>query len=88
MERKWKKCGLTLDKKQYVKHRELCSKMSNDKRSAYYHDLIDKKRGDQRALFNIVNNVLDKNKSRGVLPKHDNPVELADNRGRGNVAHR
>ena len=78
LERKWKKSGLTVDKKQYVKHRELCSKMSNDKRSAYYHDLIDKKRGDQRALFNIVNNVLDKNKSRGVLPKHDNPVELAN----------
>lgn len=78
LERKWKKSGLTEDKKQYVKHRELCAKMSKDKRSAYYHDLIDKKRGDQRALFNIVNNVLDKNKSRGVLPKHDNPIELAN----------
>ena len=78
LERKWKKSGLTADKKQYVIQRECCAKMSRDKRSKYYHELIESKRGDQRALFNIVNNLFDKNKSRGVLPHHNDSAELAN----------
>ena len=78
LERNWKKSGLTAEKKLYVAQRVHCSKMSLDKRTSYFHDLIESKRGDQRALFGIVNNVLDKNKSRGVLPECENSKDLAN----------
>ena len=62
-----------------LKQKDLCVKMSQEKRAKYYHQLILNSKGDQRALFNIVNNILDKNKSSGVLPHHDSPIELANN---------
>ena len=77
LERKWKKSGLTEDKTAYVNQRKICAKMSFDKRSQYYSDLITNKKGDQRALFNIVNNVFGKNKT-SVLPAHSNDIELAN----------
>ena len=53
--------------------------MSKEKRAKYYHDLISSNKGDQRALFNITNNLLDKTNSRGVLPNYENPTVLANN---------
>ena len=79
LEREWKKSRLPSSKKLYVEQRDLCVKMSQEKRAKYYHQLILNSKGDQRALFNIVNNILDKNKSSGVLPHHDSPIELANN---------
>lgn len=78
LERQWKKSGLGSDKKAYVSQRELCASMSKQKRIEYYHNLIESKRGDQRALFNTVNTIFGKNKSQKVLPNHDNSKELAD----------
>ena len=40
--------------------------------------MIFKNRGDQRALFKITNNLLDKTNSRGVLPNYENPTVLAN----------
>ena len=78
LEREWKKSGLKSDKKLYVSQRDICVKLSQEKRSKYYHELILSKKGDQSALFDIISNILDKNKSRGVLPNHDTPIELAN----------
>lgn len=78
LEQKWKKSGHSNDKKLYVAQRDVCVNMCNEKRTKYYSDLIESKRGDQRALFNIVNNLCDKDKSLGVLPSHDDSKELAD----------
>jgi hypothetical protein len=50
LERQWKKSSLPKDKKLYVAQRDLCVNMSKDKRSKYYKDLIEGKRGDQRQL--------------------------------------
>jgi hypothetical protein len=78
LEREWKKSSLPSSKKLYVEQRDLCVKMSQEKRTKYYRELIHNSKGDQRALFNIVNNILDKNKSRGVLPHYDSPIKLAN----------
>ena len=78
LERNWKKSGLSEENKLYVVQRDLCAKMALNKRTVYFHDLIESKRGDQRALFGIVNNILDKNKSRGVLPNCKNSIVLAN----------
>ena len=78
LESKWKKSRLAEDKIEYVSQRKLCSKMCNEKRSVYYKNLIASKKGDQRALYSIVNNLLDKNKSSGILPEHKDPTELAN----------
>ena len=78
LERAWKKSGQAIDKKLYVAQRELCVQMSSAKRSKYFSDKIESKRGDQRALFKIVNTLFDKNKSSGTLPQHSDSNELAN----------
>ena len=78
LERRWKKSRLREDKQLYVSQRELCSKMSVDKRSNYFSDLIKSKSGDQRALFSIISKLFDKTKSSGALPQHENAKELAN----------
>jgi hypothetical protein len=66
------------DKRVYVSQRKLCASMSNEKRSSYYKNLIATKKGDQRALYSIVNRLFDKNKSSGILPEHKDATELAN----------
>ena len=78
LERKWKKSSQRTDKNAYVSQREICANMSKKKRIEYYHNLIESKRGDQRALFNTVNTMCGNSKSHKVLPNHDNSKELAD----------
>ena len=78
LEREWKKSGLRTDKKAYVRQRELCANMSRQKRIEYFHNLIESKRGDQRALFKTVNTIFGNGKSSKILPNHDNSKELAD----------
>ena len=78
LERKWKKSKIPTDKTEYVRQRDLCAKMSKEKRKAYFHNLIESKRGDQRALFNTVNTIFGKNKSQKALPHHDDAKDLAN----------
>ena len=78
LEREWKKSKLPVDKRAYVRQRELCAKMSKEKRAEYFHTLIESKRGDQRSLFNTVNTIFGKNKSKKVFPHHDDPKDLAN----------
>ena len=78
LERAWKKSRLAVDKNAYVTQRKLCGKMCVDKRSTYYKSLIASKKGDQRALYSIVNRLFDKNKSSVTLPEHSNASELAN----------
>ena len=78
LERKWKKSKLAEDKTEYVSQRKLCAKMCKEKRTAYYKNLIASKKGDQRALYSIVNRLFDKNKSSGILPEHEDAEVLAN----------
>ena len=52
--------------------------MCDEKRSAYYKNLIASKKGDQRALYSIVNRLFDKNKSTSTLPEHEDTKVLAN----------
>ena len=78
LERSWKTSGLTADKLLYVGQRNKCAQLSVSKRSLFYSNLIEKNKGDQRALFNIVSKVLDKQKTSGILPQFNNPKVLAN----------
>ena len=78
LERVWKKSSLPTDKKLYITQRDLCVNMAIAKRSKYYSDMIESRRGDQRALFSIVNTLFDKNKSSNILPQYEDPKDLAN----------
>lgn len=78
LETKWKRSELPEDKTEYVSQRKLCARMYNDKHSSYFKNLIASKKGDQRALYSIVNGLFDKNTSSRILPEHNNPKELAN----------
>ena len=78
LERRWKRTRLAEDKAQYGRQLRVCAGMCKAKRSAYYKDLIASKRGDQRALYSIVNRLFDKNKSSGILPEYADAKVLAN----------
>lgn len=84
LEREWKKSvnktgNRTCPKRAaYIEQRSKCAHLATLKRSQYYRNLIHKNNGDQSALFKIVSQVLDKNKS-VTLPQFDNqPINLAN----------
>ena len=77
LERKWRRNKTDLHRQQYEEQRQLCAHLSIEKQKTYYSKLIEENGNDQRALFNVVNNVLDKKKIR-TLPKYDDPTKLAD----------
>ena len=51
--------------------------MSVAKQETFYAKVINDSGNDQKVLFNIVNNLLDKQKVR-ALPEHTDPRKLAD----------
>ena len=77
LEKKWKKSKSNSDKKAYVNQRRLCATLSINKQKDYYSKKIADAGNDQKKLFDIVNNMLDKTEQR-VLPTHNNSKELAD----------
>ena len=78
LERTWKSSGLQEDKTIYLLQCKKCSRLVTLKREKYYSDLISKCEGDNRALFKIVNTVMDKRKSAGKLPLFDKSETLAN----------
>ena len=78
LERTWKASGLREDKLSYLKQQKKCAKLVTDKRKKYFSDLISKCDGDNRALFKIVNTVMDKRKTTGMLPKFEDSKTLAN----------
>ena len=78
LERAWKASGIHEDKVNFLAQQKKCAQLVTTKRTQYYSDLIDKCDGDQRALFNIVNTVMDKRKTTGKLPQFSNPKTLAN----------
>ena len=76
LERRWRRTRLESDKNIYVSKRVECAELSKCKRSTYYGKIISDHEGDQRSLFKVVSNLLDKSKS-SVFPQHENPKDLA-----------
>ena len=64
-------------KGKYVEQRNLCVRMAINKQEDYYKKIISEAGGNQKALFKIANDLLDKKKVR-ILPEHEDPVKLAN----------
>ena len=78
LERSWKRSRNAEDKLLYIAQRKKCAQLATSKRSMFYSNLIEKKRGDQNALFKIVSTLLDKQKTSGTLPEFRDPNVLAN----------
>ena len=62
---------------EYIKQRKLCAEMAITKQKEYYSKIINGAGNDQKMLFKIANELLDKKKRR-ILPEHDDSVKLAN----------
>ena len=78
LERKWKSSGLCSDKIAYFEQRDKCVDMAKEKRTIYFNETIESKKGDMQALFKMANKIFDKNNGSYSLPQHDNATNLAD----------
>ena len=78
LERTWKTSGLQEDKTNYLLQCKKCAQLVTTKREKYLSDLISKCEGDTGALFKIVNTVMDKRKTAGILPTFHNSNTLAN----------
>ena len=73
-----KKCKKNKDlRNEYLLQRKLCAQLSISKQQEYYSKIVADAGHDQKTLFKVANDLLDKNKTR-VLPEHDDPVKLAN----------
>ena len=77
MEKKSKRTSLEEDRKAYLTQRQICAEMSINKQKEYYSKIVNNAGNDQKSLFKVVNEVLDKNKTR-ALPEHEDPIQLAN----------
>ena len=77
LEKTWRKERTEESRKKYVEQRKVCAQMSVQKQEAFYSKVVSEAGNDQKILFNVVNNLLDKRKVR-ILPEHTDPKELAD----------
>jgi DNA-directed RNA polymerase subunit F len=77
LERKWKKSRSDEDHERYVQKRNICAKLSLTKQEQYFSNMIESSENQQKTLFKVVNEVLDKKATR-ILPAHTDPVELAN----------
>ena len=77
LERRWRKTGRKEDHQHYIAQRNVCAKLVTSKRELFYASQISKAGNRQKALFQVVENALDK-KSENILPNHDDPKSIAN----------
>ena len=77
LKKTWKDSKTEENWKAYVEQRQLCAEMSIDKQEEYYSKVVDETGNDQKSLFKVVNDLLDRNKVRS-LPRHTDPIQLAN----------
>ena len=77
LEKKWKKSKLANDREAYISQRKTCSTMSLYKQKIYYSKVITEAGNNQKELFKVVNEVLDRKKIKS-LPEHSDSKQLAD----------
>ena len=78
LEKKWKICNTDESRRAYIEQRKLCTQLAIVKKNIYYKKLIEDSKHDQRALFKIVNNLLDNNKRNRTLPSYSDSHMLAN----------
>ena len=77
LEKKWKRNSTEENREAYIIQRRLCAELCKNKRTEYYSKIVENAGNDQKTLFKIANELLDKNKTRS-LPEHEDPVKLAN----------
>ena len=77
LEKIWRKNKTDENRKNNVEQRNLCSQLSFPKQQTYYSKLVDASSDNQKSLFKIVDELLDK-KSKQILPTHTDPLKLAN----------
>lgn len=77
LEKKWRKNKTDENRINYVNQRKLCAEMSIMKQRVYYSKIVEASCNNQKSLFKVVDNLLDKNKVR-TLPEHTDPLQLAN----------
>ena len=76
-ERMWKKHRTEEHKNNYIKQKQVCTEMAISKQKSYYSEMIQGSVNNQKSLFKIANELLDKSSQR-VLPAHSDPKQLAN----------
>ena len=79
LEKKWRKNKTGETREAYTIQRKICAEMSIAKQKEYYTNLVDTVNSNQKSLFKIVDNILDKSKNIRTLPTHTDPLQLANN---------
>ena len=77
LEKQWRQSKTEENRKAYVTQRHYCAEMSISKKKEYYSKIVTEAGNDQKSLFKVANELLDKNKVRS-LPDHEDPVKLAN----------
>ena len=78
LERIWKREKTHESRQTYIDQRKICADMAISKKHIYYRQLIKESSNNQRALFKIVNNMLDIGKNTRILPSYTNSFQLAN----------
>ena len=61
LERRWRKSRLTIDRESYQEQCKLVSSMIKDAKTNYYSNIINENKGNQKVLFNTIDNLLHRN---------------------------
>ena len=77
LERRWRRTKLEVDLQMYCDQKNIVSKLIEQAKIDYYSSQINEKAGDQKQLFNVINDLLQKNK-KPVLPQSESDQALAE----------
>ena len=77
LERKWRRTTLEVDLQMYCEQKNTVNRLIDQTKIKYYSCQINEKAGDQKQLFNVVNDLLQKSK-KPLLPQSDSDEALAE----------
>ena len=77
LERIWRRTKNTESRDNYMTQRKLCAELSISKQRLFYSKEIEQSSGNNKSLFKIVKEILDR-KSERQLPTHTDPLHLAN----------
>ena len=73
----WRKSKTAENRTKYVNQRNLCAELSITKQESYYSKLVEASSNNQKSLFKVVDELLNK-KNEKILPAHTDPLKLAN----------
>ena len=77
LERKWRRTKLEVDLQMYCEQKNTVNKLIEQAKIKYYSGQINEKAGDQKQLFNVVNDLL-QNSKKPLLTQSDSDEALAE----------